>query len=480
MKKTCSAYRDDLPGYRLGEGTPLERERMKAHLEGCADCRAHLAAYEMLVRDAREEPPALAIEDKDRIWKKIESELPGTQPSLLDSIQRLFQPRWQPAIGMAAACLTYLVLVNPPPQDEVPVSNSVEQPLAQRTKTVEHTPKPLKIVVAELAQPDSHEALEVAPGVNARTTKRAKVRKTGTAHAPRVELTKGDLLAEYTRQAKQEPMVVQTPHFEAVIRGTIFVISVEAESSSLTVAEGKVEARHKGMSVMVNAGQSLRISGSKSPGAEASQSEQPAAEAEDVIDAMKRLFPEHEAKPIKPALEQPTAAPKTTKKAALPAEPFMAPNERLTNARNAWLNGKLDEAKDEVTRLLRHPDLQPKLQDDARLLRASILRARGELAEAMVDLEVVAAVGREASRLAAFELGRLAREEGRLVTAKRALKQVIEANDTDVLSEEARFELCQLLTEEGSGDESVACWEALQDASDPSLRDKAQRALDSK
>ena len=70
MKKTCSAYRDDLPGYRLGEGTPLERERMKAHLEGCADCRAHLAAYEMLVRDAREEPPALAIEDKDRIWKK--------------------------------------------------------------------------------------------------------------------------------------------------------------------------------------------------------------------------------------------------------------------------------------------------------------------------------------------------------------------------------------------------------------------------
>ena len=158
----------------------------------------------------------------------------------------------------------------------------------------------------------------------------------------------------------------------------------------------------------------------------------------------------------------------------------MAPNERLTNARNAWLNGKLDEAKDEVTRLLRHPDLHPKLQDDARLLRASILRARGELAEAMVDLEVVAAVGREASRLAAFELGRLAREEGRLVTAKRALKQVIEANDTDVLSEEARFELCQLLTEEGSGDESVACWEALQDASDPSLRDKAQRALDSK
>ena len=96
----------------------------------------------------------------------------------------------------------------------------------------------------------------------------------------------------------------------------------------------------------------------------------------------------------------------------------------------------------------------------------------------MVDLEVVAAVGRDASRLAAFELGRLALEQGRLVIAKRALKQVLESNDSDVLGEEARFELCQLLTREGSGGESVACWEALQDASDPSLRDKAQRALD--
>ena len=271
MKKTCSAFRDDLPGYRLGEGTPLERERLKAHLEGCADCRAHLAAYEQLVQDAREEPPALAIGDKDRIWKNIEKELPGTQPSLLDSLQKLFQPRWQPALGMAAACLAYLVLVNPAPQNETPTPDAANQPMAQSAESTEHTSKPLKVVVAELTQPDSHEALEVAPGVNARTTKRAKVRKTGTAHAPRVELTQGDLLAEYTRQAKQEPMVVQTPHFEAIIRGTIFVISVGAESSSLTVADGKVEARQSGMSIMVEAGQSLHISGNKPLGSPAAE-----------------------------------------------------------------------------------------------------------------------------------------------------------------------------------------------------------------
>jgi predicted negative regulator of RcsB-dependent stress response len=79
--------------------------------------------------------------------------------------------------------------------------------------------------------------------------------------------------------------------------------------------------------------------------------------------------------------------------------------------------------------------------------------------------------------VAAFELGRLAKEQGRLVTAKRALKQVLKTDERDVLGEEARFELCQLLTREGSNDESVECWQALQDASDPSLRDKANQAL---
>ena len=282
MKKTCSAFRDDLPGYRLGEGTPLERERLKAHLEGCADCRAHLAAYEQLVQDAREEPPALAIGDKDRIWKNIEKELPGTQPSLLDSLQKLFQPRWQPALGMAAACLAYLVLVNPAPQNETPTPDAANQPMAQSAESTEHTSKPLKVVVAELTQPDSHEALEVAPGVNARTTKRAKVRKTGTAHAPRVELTQGDLLAEYTRQAKQEPMVVQT----RTLRRLSVVPSVDHVGAELilAVADGKVEARQNGM----RHGRSRSSLHFNKLGQPCGRARTTGAE---VADAMKALFP---------------------------------------------------------------------------------------------------------------------------------------------------------------------------------------------
>ena len=204
------------------------------------------------------------------------------------------------------------------------------------------------------------------------------------------------------------------PSFEV----PIFVVRVDETGSSLTVADGKVEARRRGMSVMVTAGQSLRIDGSAETN-EASEVEvldAPTSEDVVVIEAMKNLFPDHKA-------ESEIAVPKA-KPAPVRAKPSAKtidnPELTLKEARDAWLNGKLDDAKRKATMLLQHPSLSPKLQDDARLLRASILRARGELNEAMVDLEVVASMGREGSRVAAFELGRLAKEQGRLVTAKRA------------------------------------------------------------
>ena len=470
-------YRDDLPGYRLGEGAPLERERIKAHLEGCPDCRTQLEAYETLVRDAREEPPALNIADKDRIWKGIESQLPSAEPSIMESLSRLLRPQWQPALGLVAACLAYVVLVNPV-AEESRAPTKVEPMAAADSSPNEPATnqKALRAVVAELKGAESHNALEVAPGVEARTTKRAAVRKTGTASAPRVELTQGDLLAEYTRQPKQEPMVVQTPHFEAIIRGTIFIISVDDSGSTLTVADGKVEARRGGLSVMVNAGHSLRVESERDD--QANQTETlnaPQPEETYVIREMKDLFPEHKAKAEVPVVK-PATQPKLVR--PQPKEPSIQdPELALKRARDAWLNGKLEAANEMVSALLRYPSLEPKLQDDARLLRASVLRARGKVNEAMLDLEVVASMGRDGSRVAAFELGRLAKEQGRLVTAKRALKQVLRTDERDVLGEEARFELCQLLTREGSDDESVECWQALQDASDPSLRDKANQAL---
>ena len=470
-------YRDDLPGYRLGEGAPLERERIKTHLEGCPDCRAQLEAYETLVRDAREEPPALNIADKDRIWKGIESQLPGAEPSIMETLSRLLRPQWQPALGIVAACLAYVVLVNPVAEESQAPAKI--EPLANvnvEPQNLDSTQKSLRVVVSELKKTESHDALEVAPGVEARTTKKTDVRKTGTASAPRVELTKGDLLAEYTRQPKQEPMVVQTPHFEAIIRGTIFVISVDDSGSTLTVADGEVEARRGGMSVMVKAGQSLRVN--RDGGTQPDQTKTlnvPQSEETDVIREMKDLFPEHKAQAEVPVMK-PSPQPKLVR--SQPKEPSIQdPDLALKQARDAWLNGKLEAANEMVSALLQYPSLEPKLQDDARLLRASVLRARGKVNEAMLDLEVVASMGRDGSRVAAFELGRLAKEQGRLVTAKRALKQVLQTDERDVLGEEARFELCQLLTHEGSGDESVECWQALQDASDPGLRDKANQAL---
>ena len=157
-------YRDDLPGYRLGEGSPLERERIKAHLESCPDCRAHLEAYELLVRDAREEPPALSIDAKDQIWQNIERELPGAQPSLWSSLNELFGARWQPALGMAAvACLAYVVIItNTTDRPSAPaLTITVTENLPPKPNPV--APKALAAVVAELSKPATHKALDIAP-----------------------------------------------------------------------------------------------------------------------------------------------------------------------------------------------------------------------------------------------------------------------------------------------------------------------------
>ena len=34
----CQNLRDKLHGYRLGEGTPLERQKLELHLKKCAGC----------------------------------------------------------------------------------------------------------------------------------------------------------------------------------------------------------------------------------------------------------------------------------------------------------------------------------------------------------------------------------------------------------------------------------------------------------
>lgn len=71
---THREIREQLGGYALGHGTPAERTAVRAHLDGCASCRAELADLAPL----RER---LAAVDPDRV-----DDLPAPPPGLGDRV----------------------------------------------------------------------------------------------------------------------------------------------------------------------------------------------------------------------------------------------------------------------------------------------------------------------------------------------------------------------------------------------------------
>src|SRR5437868_1763201 len=49
----CKNYREELKAYADGELSPLRRVRLRAHLDGCPDCREELAFMERMAADFR-------------------------------------------------------------------------------------------------------------------------------------------------------------------------------------------------------------------------------------------------------------------------------------------------------------------------------------------------------------------------------------------------------------------------------------------
>ena len=63
----CQKLRDKLHGYRRGEGTPLERQKLELHLKKCAGCNNELYLLHELEQAARVGPPALTDGEKRNI-----------------------------------------------------------------------------------------------------------------------------------------------------------------------------------------------------------------------------------------------------------------------------------------------------------------------------------------------------------------------------------------------------------------------------
>ncbi|MDF1564478.1 MAG: AgmX/PglI C-terminal domain-containing protein [Deltaproteobacteria bacterium] len=217
----CLEVRELLIAYRAGEVTPLQRQRVEVHLAGCASCKAELAFESELERTARAGPEPLTDTRKRQILGQIHERLEHEQ-------QRApFWRRpvvWAPATGFAAAAAALLLVLS--------------------------LPEPL---------PVQEGWLETQRGIEAFATEAAQVRFEESDEGPVIHLGAQAVLARYQRRPGQRPLRVRTPHGDAIIRGTIFFVDVQADRTEVGVQKGTVEVVDRaGHSILVGAGEQAR------------------------------------------------------------------------------------------------------------------------------------------------------------------------------------------------------------------------------
>jgi TonB family protein len=110
MKDSCRDIRPLLDRYVDGEADPAQAERVRGHLDACADCRRELAELERLSHLVREVHHPELAEDywelhRRRVWKRIRED--GRPP------QRFYRPSfvWPKLATLAGAAMVVLVVV---------------------------------------------------------------------------------------------------------------------------------------------------------------------------------------------------------------------------------------------------------------------------------------------------------------------------------------------------------------------------------
>ncbi len=141
---THRELREQLGVYALGHGTPDERAAVRAHLDGCAQCRAELASLAplrdrlaLVDPDRLDDVPAPPAGLGDRVLAGIAAEEAAGRAAVVPLRRR----RWLPAaaaVGVAAAGFGVGWLARPVPEPPPlePVAVQVAVPAVQATADV--------------------------------------------------------------------------------------------------------------------------------------------------------------------------------------------------------------------------------------------------------------------------------------------------------------------------------------------------------
>lgn len=249
--------------------TAEERAELNAWLsttEGRARLREEFAFDAALVEALQAEKARVSAEEQARAFETIEvCRGQVFEQSLwrkwLAVFRPLARPRWALALSATACALAFgavfLLKVNEETLARLDGETtgvtvlrrgkSITPALAFGVKSGDQIETSANAVVA-VVYPKETTRLELQPA--------AQLRVEQTNESKRLELLRGTLTAKIAPQPKGQPMIVTTPHAEARVMGTEFLLSVDAQSSRLEVLEGTVQFvnRDDGELVLVNGG----------------------------------------------------------------------------------------------------------------------------------------------------------------------------------------------------------------------------------
>ena len=231
---TCERARSRFHAYRGGGLAELERVSVAKHLDVCAACRAELWLQAQLEDSAKQRPAPLSDGQKSAILARVHAAVGAREDGLEANPATGWKhlARWftapsvaVPRFALAGALVTVFafVVVDAWRGDDGRASTEPAGPSSSMTATAPTRVERRTGVVAD------------AGGVHAIALAPSTVTVGRGAAGDVLVVRAGRVAVEFDRRASRGPLRIELPQGVAIVRGTVLVVSVEADRSRVAV-----------------------------------------------------------------------------------------------------------------------------------------------------------------------------------------------------------------------------------------------------